>query len=260
MNGQTVLMEKEAGVVLLTLNRPESFNSISREMLADLHALVSELRFDEELRVLIITGAGDKAFCSGADLKERATMTQPEVRRYIQTIRSLFTMIEELPVPTIAAVNGIALGGGTEIALACDLRIVADTAKMGLTETSLAIIPGAGGTQRLPRIIGPSRAKEMIFTAERIDAKRAYEIGLANQTVPAADLLTAARAMAERIAQNGPVALRMAKRAVDKGIQMDLANGMAFETTCYDVLIPTEDRIEGLTAFKEKRKPVYKGK
>lgn len=260
MSEQPILLSKEGGVATLTLNRPESMNSVSRGMLSALYDAVTELRFDEELRAVIFTGAGEKAFCSGADLKERATMTMPEVRRYIHTIRSVFAMVEDLPIPTIAAVNGVALGGGTELALSCDIRIVADTAKMGLTETSLAIIPGAGGTQRLPRIIGMAKAKEMIFTAERIDAARALEIGLANKVAPLAGLLDSAREMAAKIAANGPVAVRMAKRAIEKGMQMDLASAMAFETTCYDVLIPTEDRLEGLAAFKEKRKPAYKGK
>lgn len=260
MSEQPILTRKEGGVAVITLNRPESFNSISRSMLAALYDAVMELRFDEEIRTVIFTAAGDKAFCSGADLKERSTMTMPEVRKYIHTIRSLFALIEDMPMPTIAAVNGIALGGGTELALSCDLRIVADTAKMGLTETSLAIIPGAGGTQRLPRIVGMARAKELIFTAERIDAARAQEIGLANRVVPIAGLMDASLEMAAKIAANGPVAIRMAKRSIDKGMQMDLASAMAFETTCYDVLIPTEDRLEGLQAFKEKRKPMYKGK
>lgn len=260
MSEETVLLHKEGGVAILTLNRPESFNSISRGMLEGLYSTVMELRFDEEVRTVIVTGAGDKAFCSGADLKERATMTQPEVRKYIHTIRAMFALVEDMPVPVIAAVNGVALGGGTELALASDIRIVADSAKMGLTETSLAIIPGAGGTQRLPRIVGMARAKELIFTAERIDAARALEIGLANKVVPLSGLMEASLEMASKIAANGPVAVRMAKRAIDKGMQMDLASAMAFETTCYDVLIPTEDRLEGLQAFKEKRKPVYKGK
>lgn len=260
MSENPVLMEMDGGVATVTLNRPDQMNSISVAMLDGLYAIMSELRFNEELRAIIVTGAGDKAFCAGADLKERAGMTQAEVRRFIQTIRSTFALVEDMPVPVIAAVNGAAFGGGTELALASDIRIISETAKMGLTETSLAIIPGAGGTQRLPRIIGMARAKELIFTAERIDAKKALEYGLANRVATPERLLPEAREMAARIAQNGPVAVRMAKRAIDKGMQMDLASAMAFETTCYDVTIPTEDRIEGLKAFGEKRKPVYKGK
>jgi len=260
MGEQTVLVKREKGVGILTLNRTESMNSVSRGMLAELFGAIDELRHDEDLRTVIITGAGEKAFCSGADLKERTTMTPAEVRRYIQTIRNVFTLVEEMPVPVICAINGVALGGGTELALSCDIRIAADSARMGLTETSLAIIPGAGGTQRLPRIIGMARAKEMIFTADRIDAARALEIGLVNRVVPLASLMEASLEMASRIAACGPVAIRMAKRSINKGMQMDLASAMAFETTCYDVLIPTEDRLEGLAAFKEKRKPDYKGR
>lgn len=260
MSENHVFMEMDGGVATVTLNRPDQMNSISVAMLNGLYDIMSELRFNEELRAIIITGAGEKAFCAGADLKERAGMTPAQVRRFIQTIRSTFALVEDMPVPVIAAVNGAAFGGGTELALASDIRIVSETAKMGLTETSLAIIPGAGGTQRLPRIIGMARAKELIFTAERIDAKKALEYGLANRVTTPERLLPEAREMAARIAQNGPVAVRMAKRAIDKGMQMDLASAMAFETTCYDVTIPTEDRIEGLKAFGEKRKPVYKGK
>ena len=256
----TVLLELEGGVALVTLNRPDQMNSISVALLDSLHGIFSELRFNEDLRAVIVTGAGDKAFCAGADLKERAGMTQAEVRRFIQTIRQTFTLVEECPVPVIAAVNGAAFGGGTELALASDIRIVSVTAKLGLTETSLAIIPGAGGTQRLPRIIGTARAKEMIFTAERIDAQKALSYGLANRVTKPADLLPEARAMAARIAENGPVAVRVAKRAIDKGMQTDIATAMVIETTCYDITIPTEDRVEGLTAFREKRKPAYKGR
>ena len=235
-------------------------NSLSLAMLAELGAALYEAAFDPELRCVILTGAGEKAFCAGADLKERAGMNEIQVRRTVATIRQTMDQVENLPVPTIAAVNGVALGGGTELTLACDLRIVAETAKMGLTETSLAIIPGAGGTQRLPRIVGRAKAKELIFTARRVDAAEALAIGLANRVVPAAELLSEARALAAAIAKNGPLALRAAKRAVDKGMEMDLAGGLAFESTCYETIIPTEDRREGLAAFREKRPPVYKGK
>lgn len=187
-------------------------------------------------------------------------MSDLEVRRYIQTIRSTFTLVETLPMPVIAAVNGVALGGGTELALASDLRVVSERATMGLTETSLAIIPGAGGTQRLPRIVGKAKAKELIFTAHRVNADEALAIGLANKVVPHPSLLEEAHAMAQAIAANGPVAIRAAKRAIDRGLEMDLASGLVFESTCYELTIPTEDRREGLQAFREKRKPRYKGK
>lgn len=260
MSEPTVLVSREGGITTLTLNRPEVMNSVNVEMLRDLRAALEAVQFDPEARCLIVTGAGEKAFCAGADLKERAGMAEPEVRRYIETIRNSFSLVESLPVPVIAAVNGIALGGGTELALASDLRIVAETATLGLTETSLAIIPGAGGTQRLPRIVGKAKAKELIFTARRIDAQEALAIGLANKVVPTASLLQEARAMAEAITKNGPVAVRVAKRAIDRGMEMDLASALVFESTCYEITIPTEDRTEGLTAFREKRKPVYKGR
>jgi len=260
MSEPTVLVSREGGVCTLTLNRPEVMNSVNVAMLRDLRAALEEVQFDADARCVIVTGAGEKAFCAGADLKERAGMAEVEVRRYIETIRNTFTLVENLPVPVIAAVNGIALGGGTELALASDLRIVSETATLGLTETSLAIIPGAGGTQRLPRIVGKAKAKELIFTARRIDAREALAIGLANVVVPPASLLDEARAMAAAITKNGPVAVRVAKRAVDRGMEMDLASALVFESTCYEITIPTEDRREGLLAFREKRKPVYKGR
>lgn len=260
MSEPLLLVRKDGPVWTLTLNRPDSMNSLSFPLLLELKKAVEEIQFDPEVRSVIVTGTGDKAFCSGADLKERAGMSELEVRRFIHTIRTTFAMVENLPVPVIAAVNGVALGGGTELALASDLRIVSDRATMGLTETSLAIIPGAGGTQRLPRIVGKAKAKELIFTAQRIDAPTALAIGLANKVVPHETLLDEAREMAAAIARNGPVAIRVAKNAIDRGLEMDLASAMVFESTCYEITIPTEDRREGLTAFREKRKPVYQGK
>ncbi|RMG85338.1 MAG: enoyl-CoA hydratase [Candidatus Dadabacteria bacterium] len=260
MSEPTVLVEREDGLCLITLNRPQVMNSISFQMLLDLNRVLDEVRFDTSVRCVVITGAGDRAFCAGADLKERAGMTEDQVRRYIYTIRNTFTEVENLPMPVIAAVNGVALGGGTELALASDLRIASENATLGLTETSLAIIPGAGGTQRLPRIVGKAKAKELIFTAKRISAAEALEIGLVNRVVPLAGLLDAARELAAAIAKNGPLAVRAAKRAIDRGMEMDLADALVFESTCYETLIPTEDRLEGLRAFREKRKPDYQGR
>ncbi|GAB4248759.1 enoyl-CoA hydratase [Deferrisoma sp.] len=260
MSEPTVLVERKNGLCLITLNRPQVMNSISFQMLLDLNRVLDEVRFDTSVRCVVITGAGDRAFCAGADLKERAGMTEDQVRRYIHTIRNTFTEVENLPMPVIAAVNGVALGGGTELALASDLRIASENATLGLTETSLAIIPGAGGTQRLPRIVGKAKAKELIFTAKRITAAEALEIGLVNRVVPLAGLLDAARELAAAIAKNGPLAVRAAKRAIDRGMEMDLADALVFESTCYETLIPTEDRLEGLKAFREKRKPDYQGR
>ena len=260
MSDKVLLVEEENGVALLTLNRPQVMNSLNFDLLKALKSEVERLRFNGEVRVVVITGAGQRAFCAGADLKERVTLSPIQVKEFIFTIRNLFSEIELLNKPVIAAVNGIALGGGTELSLAADIRIVSENATMGLTEARLAIIPGGGGTQRLPRIIGVAKAKELIFTGKRVDAKEALEIGLVNKVTPSHTLMDECLKMADMIAQTGPIAVEMAKYAIDKGIETDLATGLAIESNAYRVTIPTEDRIEGLTAFKEKRKPVYKGR
>jgi enoyl-CoA hydratase/carnithine racemase len=260
MNEKLLLVEETAGIATLTLNRPEVMNSLNFTLLRALRDQIESFRFRRDLRVIIITGSGEKAFCSGADLKERATLNPDQVREYIYTIRNLFTSIEELNKPVIAAVNGIALGGGTELALASDIRIAASNASMGLTETRLAIIPGAGGTQRLPRLIGKGKAKELIFTGRRVDAREALDIGLVNIVCELQDLLEECRKMAAMICETGPVAIEQAKYAINYGIETDIHTGLAIESNAYWVCIPTEDRLEGLAAFKEKRKPVYRGK
>ncbi len=247
-------------VAVWTLNRPEVMNCLNFDLLRTLKAAVDQARFDPDIRAVIITGAGAKAFCAGADLKERATMPPEQVKAFIHTIRNLFTEIELLPQPVIAAVNGVALGGGTELALAADIRIASDTATMGLTETRLAIIPGAGGTQRLPRLVGKGKAKELIFTGRRIGAGEALAIGLVNRVCGADDLMGVCQAMAAQICEGGPIALAQAKYAINHGLETDLATGLAIESAAYWHTIGTEDRIEGLAAFREKRKPVYKGK
>ncbi len=259
MNYEFLKVEQKDKIAILTLNRPEIMNALNFPLLKELNHFITEANFDKGIRVIIITGAGGKAFCAGADLKERRTMTQEEVKRYIFTIRTTFTAVEYLPKPVIAAVNGIALGGGTELALACDMRIASKNATMGLTETSLAIIPGAGGTQRLARAVGKGKAKEMIFLAKRISADEAYEIGLVNKVVEPEKLMDEAISWAEKICENGPIAIEQAKMAINYGTETDIFTGLAFETQCYNVLIPTKDRLEGLQAFKEKRKPQYKG-
>jgi len=259
MTDNTLQIEKKNRVATLTLNRPQVMNSFNFQLLHDLRDQIESLRFDPDTRVIIITGAGEKAFCAGADLKERATLSPLEVKQFIYTIRNLFTTIEYLPKPVIAAVNGIALGGGTELALACDIRLAATTASMGLTETRLAIIPGAGGTQRMPRLIGKGKAKELIFTGRRVDAEEALSIGLVNAVCAPEDLLASCMKMAEMILETGPVAIEQAKYAINYGYETDLQTGMAIESNAYWVTIPTEDRLEGLAAFREKRKPQYKG-
>jgi len=258
---ETVLtVEVENQSVILTLNRPEIMNSFNFDLLYALRDAVENVRFNPDVRVVIITGAGEKAFCAGADLKERITLTPMEVKKFIYTIRTLFSSIENLNKPVIAAVNGVALGGGTELSLAADIRIASATATMGLTEARLAIIPGAGGTQRLPRLIGRGKAKELIFTGRRVDAKEALEIGLVNKICEPARLMDEAKAMAAMMCECGPIAIEQAKYAINAGLETDLATGLAIESNAYWITIPTEDRLEGLAAFKEKRKPVYKGK
>ncbi|MCU0561745.1 MAG: enoyl-CoA hydratase-related protein [Desulfobacterales bacterium] len=260
MSEEVLLVREEEGVATLTLNRPEVMNSLNFQLLSALREAVDGLRFRRDVRVLIVTGAGEKAFCSGADLKERASLPPEKVREYIFTIRNLFSSIEALNKPVIAAVNGIALGGGTELALASDIRIASANASMGLTETRLAIIPGAGGTQRLPRLVGRGRAKELIFTGRRVDAAEAERIGLVNKVAEPQNLLAECRALAAMICETGPIAIEQAKYAINHGLETDIATGLAIESNAYWVCIPTEDRLEGLAAFREKRKPNYQGK
>jgi len=255
----TVEMRVENHIAILFIQRPEVYNCLDLKTLQELRQVIYDVSTANQIRAVIVTGAGDKAFCTGADLKERKKMTPNQVQEYILMIRDTFTALEKLPKPVIAAINGIALGGGTELALSCDLRIMAENAQMGLTETSLGIIPGAGGTQRLTRLVGKGKAKELIFTAKRVGAKEALEIGLANQVVKDDGVLSAAKQLADQIAANAPLALAQAKYAIDVGAEVDLATGLAIESNAYQMLIPTKDRLEGLQAFAEKRKPKFKG-
>jgi methylglutaconyl-CoA hydratase len=258
---KTVLVEKRKdGIAIVTLNRPKAANALSRQMLAELQVILSDIKKAMDIRVVILTSSGEKAFCAGADLKERRDMTDAEAKQTVRMIGATINEVESLPQPVIAAINGVAFGGGLELALACDIRVGALEAKVGLTETSLAIIPGAGGTQRLPRLIGLGKAKELIFTAKRLTALEAEKIGILEYAVPRSEVLGKAIALAIAMAKNGPLALIQAKKAVNKGIEVDLATGLKIEELAYDVLIPSEDRLEGLKAFAEKRPPEYKGR
>ena len=260
MSEQVLLIEHRPPVLILTLNRPQVRNALNSKVLDELELAIDEARFSEDLRVLIITGAGDKAFCAGADLKERLTMSETEVRNFLSAIRRLLIKIEELPLPVLAAINGVALGGGTEIALACDLRVIVADGTLALTETRLAIIPGAGGTQRLPRLIGTAHAKELIYTGRQISAEEALAKGLVNRITSRDKLMDVCLELAADIAKAGPIAVAQAKFAINKGQDVELQTGLAIEASAYEVCIPTEDRLEGLKAFKEKRQPVYKGR
>ncbi len=260
MEQSLVLEERRGQIALITINRPEAMNSLNFPLLLSLKERMQALHFDSGVRVVIVTGAGGKAFCAGADLKERAGFSDLQVREYIHTIRNLFTFIESLNKPVIAAINGVALGGGMELTLACDIRMASSSAQMGLIETRLAIIPGAGGTQRLPRLVGRGKAKELIFTGRKIGAPEALDIGLLNKICEPEKLIQECMEMAEMILETGPIAIQQAKFAINHGIETDLHTGLAMETNAYWLTIPTEDRLEGLAAFREKRKPVYKGK
>lgn len=260
MEENTVLYEVRDHVALVTFNRPTVMNAMSFQVLDELEKHVETMRNDSRIWVVIFTGAGNKAFSAGADLKERAACTPEQVKHYVFTIRRLFEDIEQFSRPVISAVNGIALGGGTELALASDICLASETATFGLTETRLAVIPGAGGTQRLPRVVGRRKAKELIYTGRRINAAEALRIGLVNHVYPAEELLRAAFKLAEEICQSGPIAVQQAKYAINRGLETDLSTGLAIESNAYWLCIPTEDRLEGLAAFKEKRQPVFKGR
>ncbi len=260
MEKETLIEKEQRGfATLLSLNRPRQHNALSKSLLNAIREALDECWHDPEVRVVMLTGRGP-SFCAGADLKERATMPENEVASFVAKIRGTFGMLQEMPKPVIALINGGAFGGGLEMALACDIRIAAEGATMGLTETSLGIIPGAGGTQRLPRVVGVARAKELIFTARRVDAREAYSLALVNQVVPRDRLIEVGWQVAQSIAKNGPIALAMAKEAINRGSEVDISTGLAIEARCYDVIVPTEDRLEGLAAFREKREPRYKGR
>ncbi|MFN8010870.1 MAG: enoyl-CoA hydratase-related protein [Holophagaceae bacterium] len=250
----------DEGLVLLGLDRPASKNALGRQLLGELEAAFASLAADTACRVVVLHSLVDGVFCAGADLKERAGMSPEEAEAFVKRLRAAFTALERLPMPVIAGIDGAALGGGLELALACDLRVAGAGAALGLPETSLAIIPGAGGTQRLPRIIGRSRAKELIFTARRLSPAEALELGLVDRAVDAGGALAGALDLARGILPNGPVALRAAKEAIDAGLDRDRDGGLAVEEACYARVLPTEDRLEGLAAFREKRKPVYRGR
>lgn len=252
--------EQQQSIAYVKLNRPDVLNAFNFEMLCELQAIVESIRIHPDIRLVIITGAGDKAFSVGADLKERQTLPEPLVKRNLNKFAEVFNVIEALPQPTICALNGYAFGGGLELALACDFRIAAKNAVVGLTETKLGIIPGAGGTQRLPRLIGEAKALEFILTAKKIAGEEALACGLFTQLVEQEHLMQATESFAKTILQNAPIALQQAKFAVKQGMKVDLQTGLQIERKAYEITLPTEDRIEALNAFVEKRAPQFKGK
>ena len=258
----TLTYRVEGHVAVVTLNRPDRMNTLGGTMKPDLaHAFFELARADQRVRAVVLTGAGERAFCAGAAIMERADHQICATDFFVaqKATHDLFRGIEEFEKPTIAAINGIALGGGLELALCCDLRLAADHARLGLPEVRLGVIPAAGGTQRLPRLIGEARAKALMLTAAQIDAVRALDYGLVTQVLPGAELMPAALALAQQIGEMPPLAVRFVKRAVNRGMQTDLDSGLEYERYAAALLVDSEDRKEGMRAFVEKRKPVFQG-
>ncbi len=256
---ETLLIERRGRVAIITINRPEKRNALNIKTREEGAAALDELHDDHEIGVVVFTGAGDKAFIAGADIAEFANRTAL-TQRDVMTARSLFNSIDSFPKPVIAMVNGYCLGGGLELALACDLRIACETASFGQPEINLGIIPGGGGTQRLTRLIGEGKAMELILTGDIIDAKTAYTLGLVNTVVPAADLEAKTMEIANRIAEKSPIALQMAKEAVKLASRSNLDEGLRREVDLFALCFSSEDKNEGVSAFLEKRKPQFKGK
>ena len=257
MDYQTILYEKGEGIAVITLNRPKSMNALNSVLFRELDDALTKIEGDAEVKVVIITGA-EKFFAAGADITEIGGIATPvDAHRFLKDAQAVFNRIEDLEKPVIAAVSGLALGGGCELALACDLRIAAENATFGQPEIKIGVIPGAGGTQRLPRIIGVTRAKELLYTGDFIDAQEAYRIALVNKIVPVASLMEEARKMAQKIARQPGFALKITKIAVNGGMNMDIKSAMAYEARCFEILFSTADQKEGMKAFIEKRKPAF---
>lgn len=260
MGYETIRYELADGVATITLNRPDVHNAMNERMREELTACFGELSASDDARVIVVTGAGERAFSAGADIREFVAPQVPTRFRESRKRGDFRSVMDRCPQAIIAAIRGYAFGGGLELALACDLRIAGEDARLGLTEIDLAIIPGGGGTQRLPRLVGRGRALEMILSGARIDAREALRIGLVERVVPAAEVLASALELAKTLAAKAPVALRYAKEAVVKGLELPLADGLRLEHDLATLLRTTEDRIEGAKAFLEKRKPRFTGK
>lgn len=252
-------IEKEKGIAIVTIERPAVLNALNNETIEELGALFSSMDQDTEIRGVILSGSGEKAFVAGADIRELAALKPMEAKRFALQGQAVLSQIENFTKPVIAAVNGFALGGGCELALACHMRIVSESARFGQPEVNLGLIPGFGGTQRLSRIIGKGRAIEMILSGGLIDAAEAYRIGLANRIVPEDDLLDTAKKLLSTIISKGRVAVELAIEAINRGLEIPLDDGLRFEAVLFGLACSTEDMKEGTSAFLEKRKPEFKG-
>jgi enoyl-CoA hydratase len=257
---ENLLFAKDGAIGVLKINRPKSLNALNPATVKELAACLEAVRQDPSIRCLIVTGEGDRAFVAGADISAMVAMTATEGHAFSELGLGVLRKLETLPIPVIAAVNGFALGGGTELALACDLIIAADKAKFGQPEINLGIIPGFGGTQRLARRIGLPRARELIYSGDMIDAETALRYGLANKVVPLTDLMNEAMALAQKLATKPPIAMRQAKAAINAGIDMDLDNGCRFENEAFALTFATEDKKEGMEAFLAKREAKFTGR
>jgi enoyl-CoA hydratase len=254
MTLENILVERDGAVVVVTINRPAVLNALNRRTVAEIRQVMEQLRDDDGVRAIVLTGAGDKAFVAGADVNELAVLTPVQGKDHARTGQAVFDLIERLGKPVIAAINGFALGGGCELAMACTIRVAADTARLGQPEINLGIMPGYAGSQRLPRLVGKGVALEMLLTGDLISAERARQIGLVNRVVPAADLLTEAKTLAASLAAKAPVATRYIIEAVNEGLDMPLDEGQHLETALFGVIASTEDARQLTRAFLEKRK------
>ncbi|KPK71159.1 crotonase [candidate division TA06 bacterium SM1_40] len=259
MEYKHIRVERDGAIAILTIDRQKVLNALNHEVVAELDQSVEELGADSEVRGVVITGAGEKAFVAGADIAEMRDLDRKGAIRLATTGQAVLSKIERLPKPVIAAINGYALGGGCELALACDVRVAAESAKLGQPEVTLGIIPGYGGTQRLSRLVGKGKAKELIFSGSMIDAQEALRIGLVEHVVPREEVLAKAIELAKTMAGQGPLAVAAAKRAIDHGLDISLEEGLRYEADQFGDTFETKDKLEGTSAFLEKRKPSFTG-
>ena len=260
MSFENLLVERDATVAIVTINRPKVLNALNSQTLDELRRVILDLKRDDGVRAVIVTGAGEKSFVAGADISELAQLSSTAAREHARRGQHVFDLVEQMGKPVIAAINGFALGGGCELAMACTLRVAAETARLGQPEINLGLVPGYAGTQRLARIVGKGRALELLLSGDQITAQEAYRLGLVNRVVPAADLLAEAKKIAATLAGKAPIAVRYILDAVNQGLDMPFAQAQVHEATLFGLTAGTEDMREGTTAFLEKRKPEFKGR